>query len=147
MRRIDDPLRNFYKKLGLESILLIDGDPWNRDSLSMFFRVVGCRIRPAANAVEAIAAMSGDRFDLILCEYHLPDMNGFILLKRYGNYQAGAVKFIITPYPDKLLVDDAARFGIHEVIRKPFTVDTLEGSLKRHFPRVVDRGGEPVGVE
>lgn len=140
-------MRNLYKKLGLESILLIEGDPWNRDSLSMFFQVMGCRIRSAPNAVEAIAAMSGDRFDLILCEYHLPDMNGLILLKRYGKFQAGAVKFVITPYPDQLLVDDAALFGIHEVIRKPFSVDTLEESLKRHFPRVLDRGGEPVGVD
>ena len=147
MRRIDVPLKNLYKKLGLESILLIEGDPWNRDSLSMFFQIMGCRIRSAANAVEAIAAMSGDRFDLVLCEYHLPDMNGLILLKRYGNFQAEAVKFVITPYPDPLLVDDAARFGIQEVIRKPFSVDTLEESLKRHFPRVSDRGLEPVGVE
>ena len=140
-------MRELYKKLGLESILLIEGDPWNRDSLSMFFQIMGCRIRSAANAVEAIAAMSGDRFDLILCEYHLPDMNGLILLKRYGNFQKGAVKFVITPYPDPLLVDDAVRFGIQEVIRKPFSVDTLEESLKRHFPRVQDRGPEPVGVE
>ena len=140
-------MKNLYKKLGLESILLIEGDPWNRDSLSMFFQIMGCRIRSAANAVEAISAMSGDRFDLVLCEYHLPDMNGLILLKRYGNFQERAVKIVITPYPDPLLVDDAARFGIHEVIRKPFTVDTLEESLKRHFPRVPDRGIGPVGVE
>lgn len=140
-------LKNLYKELGLESILLIENDPWNRDSLSMFFQVVGCRIRSAANAVDAIAALSRDRFDLILCEYQLPDMNGLTLLKRFGNFQAGAVKFVVTSYPDQLLVNNAARFGIHEVIRKPFTVDTLEDSLKRHFPRVRDSGREPVGSD
>jgi DNA-binding NtrC family response regulator len=147
MRGIDAALRNLYKELGVGSILLIEDDPWNRDSLSMFFRVVGCGIRSAENATEAIAALSGDRFDLILCEVQLPDMNGLTLLKSYGMNQAGAVKFLFTSHPDQGLIEEAVRSGIHEVIRKPLTVDALEESLKRWFPRVRDGGREPVGVE
>jgi len=147
MRGIDAALKNLYKELGLGSILLIEDDPWSRDSLSMFFQVVGCRIRSAANATEAIAALSGDRFDLILCEVQLPDMNGLTLLKRYGYLQAGAAIFLVTSHPDQELVEEAVRSGFHEVIRKPLTVDTLEEALKRWFPRVRDGGREPVGVD
>jgi len=147
MLGIDAAVKNLYKELGVESILLIEDDPWARDSLSMFFQVVGCRIRSAANATDAIAAMSKDRFDLILCEVQLPDMNGLTLLERYGNFQAGAVKFLVTSYPDQKLVREAVRSGIQEVIRKPFTVETLEESLKRCIPRMRDGGLEPVGVD
>jgi len=139
-------LKNHYKELGVESILLIEDDPWSRDSLSTYFGIVECRMQCAANAKEASAAMSRDRFDLILCEYQLPGMSGLTLLKTLGRIQPGAVKFLFTSYPVQKLVEDAARSGIHEVIRKPFTMATLEESLTRYFPRERHGGREPVGA-
>ena len=79
-----DAVKNLYKELGVGDILLIEDDPWSRDSLSMFFRIVECRMQCAANAKEAITAMSRNCFDLILCEYQLPGMNGLTLLKMLG---------------------------------------------------------------
>jgi len=139
-------LKNLYKELGVESILLIEDDPWSRDSLSTFFRIVECRMQSAENAMEAIAAVSRNRFDLILCEYQLPGMNGLTLLKMVGNIHPGAVKFLFTSYPVQKLVEEAVRSGIHEVIRKPFTMETLEESLMRYFPRGRQGGREPVGA-
>ena len=139
-------MTNLYKELGVESILLIEDDPWSRDSLSTFFRFVECRMQSAENAMEAIAAMSRDRFDLILCEYQLPGMDGLTLLKMLGNVHSEAIKFLFTSYPVQKLAEEAARSGIHEVIRKPFTMKTLEESLMRHFPRSRHGGREPVGA-
>jgi DNA-binding NtrC family response regulator len=139
-------LKNLYKELGVESILLIEDDPWSRDSLSIFFQIVECRMQSAENAMEAIAAVSRNRFDLILCEYQLPGMNGLTLLKMVGNIHPGAVKFLFTSYPVRKLVEEAVRSGIHEVIRKPFTMETLEESLMRYFPRGRQGGRKPVGA-
>ena len=137
-------MKNLYKELGVESILLIEDDPWSRDSLTTFFRIVECRMESAENAKEAIAAVSRNRFDLILCEYQLPGMNGLDLLKILGRSDQGAVKFLLTSYPVDKLVEGAARSGIHEVIRKPFTMETLEESLMRYFPRARQRDRDPV---
>ena len=139
-------MKNLYKELGVESILLIEDDPWSRDSLTTFFRIVECRMESAENAMEAGAAMSRDRFDLILCEYQLPGMNGLDLLKILGKSDHGAVKFLFTSYPVEKLVEEAVRSGIHEVIRKPFTMETLEKSLTRHFPRARHGDRAPVGA-
>jgi len=139
-------LKNLYKELGVESILLIEDDPWSRDSLSTFFRIVECRMQPAENAMEAIAALSRNRFDLILCEYQLPGMNGLTLLKMVGNIHPRAVKFLFTSYPIQKLAEEAVRSGIHEVIRKPFTMETLEESLMRYFPRGRQGGRDPAGA-
>jgi Response regulator containing CheY-like receiver, AAA-type ATPase, and DNA-binding domains len=146
MCRNGNAVKNLYKELGVEGILLIEDDPWSRDSLSMFFRIVECRMQCAANAKEAITAMSRDRFDLILCEYQLPGMSGVTLLKMLENIEPGAVKFLFTSYPIQKLAEEAARSGIHEVIRKPFTMETLEESLMRYFPRARQGGSEPVGA-
>ena len=139
-------MKNPYRELGVESILLIEDDPWSRDSLSTFFRIVGCRMESAGNGMEAIAAVSRIRFDLILCEYQLPGMNGLVLLKKLEDIRPGAIKFLFTSYPVQKLVEDAVRSGIHEVIRKPFAMETMEESLLRHFPRDRQGGRDPVGA-
>jgi len=64
-----------------------------------------------------------------------------------GNIHPGAVKFLFTSYPIQKLAEEAVQSGIHEVIRKPFTMETLEESLMRHFPRVRQGGRDPVGVQ
>jgi DNA-binding NtrC family response regulator len=136
-------MKNLYKELGVERILLIEDDPWSRDSLTTFFQIVECRMESAGNAMEAIAAVSRNRFDLILCEYQLPGMNGLTLLGMLGDRSPGAVKILFTSYPVRKLVEEAVRSGIHEVIRKPFTMESLEESLKRFFPRSAREAANP----
>ena len=139
-----DAMESIYKDLGVRSVLLVEDDPWTRDSLSLFFQIEGCRLRSATNADEAISAILEDRFDLILCEYWLPDMDGLSVLKLYGDRQPEAVKVLISAYLTRQAVDEAIRCGIDDVIRKPFKVETLEKSLKRHFLERHGRGGESV---
>jgi len=147
MHREDNAVKNPYKELGVGDILLVEDDPWSRDSLSVFFRIVECRMQSAANAKEAIAAMSRSRFDLILCEYQLSGTSGLALLKMSGIFQPDAIKFLFTSYPIRKLTEDAVLAGIHEVIRKPFTMETLENAVMKYFPRSRASGREPVGVE
>ena len=139
-------MRNPYSEMGVENILLVEDDPWSINSLTTFFQIVGCRMQSAVNAKEAISAMSRDRFDLILCEYQIQDVNGLALLKMLGDIHPRAVKFLFTSYPVEKLAGEAARIGIDEVIRKPFTMERLEESLKRCFPRGGQGGREPVGA-
>jgi DNA-binding NtrC family response regulator len=73
-------------------------------------------------------------------------MSGITLLKMLENIHPGAVKFLFTSYPVQKLAEEVVRSGIHEVIRIPFTMATLEESLKRHFPRSRHGGREPVGA-
>jgi DNA-binding NtrC family response regulator len=138
---------NLYQELGVKNILLVEDDPWTRDSLSLFFRFEGCRLQSAASASEAITALAGDRFDMILCEHSLPDMDGLSLIKRYGDLQPGAVKFLISAYPTQPLVEEAGRYGIHDVIRKPLTIETLEKSLMRCLSQSRDHAREPADVK
>ena len=146
MGRNGDALKNLYKELGVESILLIEDDPWSRDSLSTYFRIVECRMQSVETAMDAVVAASRHRFDLILCEYQLPGFNGMALLKMLGDIDPGAVKFLFTSYPVRKLADEAARSGIDEVIRKPFTMETLDESLTRHFQRARRVGRELAGA-
>ncbi len=139
-------MKRFYQEMGVRSVLLVEDDPWTRDSLALFFGIEGCRTRTASNAEEAIAALSETRYDLIICEYWLSDMDGLSLLKLYGNRQTAAVKLLISAYLTHHAAEEAIRSGIHEVIRKPFNAETLEDSLRRHLPRTRGREREPLST-
>ena len=137
-------MKNLYRELGVKNILLVEDDPWTRDSLALFFQIEGCRLTSAANAEEAVVSLSAGHYDLILCEYRLPDLDGLSLLKSYGNRQPGAVKFLIAAYLSHQVAEEVVRAGIHDVIRKPFTVERLENSLQRHFRQTRGRAEDPV---
>lgn len=138
-------MSNLYQELGVKNVLIAAIDPWIKDSLEVYFQIQGCGLRSVDSAKEALAALPGEHFDLILCEYHLPDMDGVSLLKICGDSHPLALRLLMSAYPTHQVEKDAARSGIHEVILKPFTTEALEESLKRHLRK--PRPGEFVSVE
>ena len=141
-----------YRELNGKRVLLVEGEPWTRDSLSLFLGIEGCCPHVAANSTEAIAALSAGGFDLIICEYWLPDMDGLSLLKLFGDGHPGTVKILTSSYMPVHAMGEAKRAGIHDVIPQPFTVDMLGRALSRnrtpHAVRgelVADRGGNVGG--
>jgi DNA-binding NtrC family response regulator len=123
---------NISRELNGKRILLVEGEPWTRNSLSLVLRVEGCSPHVAASATEAMAALSAGRFDLIICEYWLPDMDGLSFLKLFGDCHPGTVKILISSYMSDQAMGEAKRVGIHDVIRPPFKMDMLGRTLSRH---------------
>lgn len=139
-------MKNLYQEMGVRNILLVEDDPWTRDSLSLYWQIEGCRPRSASTAAEAIAALSAEKFDVIVCEHLFPGMDGLSLLKLFGDGQRGAVKLLIAPHVTPQLVEEADRCGIHDVLRKPFLIESLETCLKRHLTSARGPGLEPVDI-
>jgi DNA-binding NtrC family response regulator len=123
---------NIFRELNAKRVLLVEGEPWIRDSLSYFLRIEGCTPHVAASATEAMAALSAGRFDLIICEYWLPDMDGLSFLKLFGDRHPGAVKILTSSYMPDHAMGEAKYAGIHDVLRPPFTVDMLGRALSRN---------------
>ncbi len=139
-------MKNVYQALGVESILLVEDDPWVRDSLALFFQVEGCRMKTAASAAEAAAMISSERFDMIICEYWLADVDGLSFLNQFGGNGHGPIKILVASYPTRPTSEEARRLGVHAVIGKPFTGEVLERSLRRLMPRAEGRRtGFPLG--
>lgn len=121
---------DLYEELRRMKILLIEDDPWTREALTLLFEIEGCRILALGSVAEGIDALVKDKFDLIICDYWLPDIDGLTFYRLYGSLQADAIRILITAYPTRKVVAEAEASGVHACIKKPFTGRFLEETLE-----------------
>jgi len=132
-----------YEKLRTKTIVLLDPDPWIRDSLSLLFQCEVCRFLAFDNVAEGIRAVETGRLDIIICDYGMPGMDGIAFLREAGRSQPGAIRILIAGYPVGEIADIAALEGIDDCLQKPFTLDALEKILGRLVDRIPVGAGQP----
>ena len=120
---------HLFSKLRKMKILLIDDDEWIRDSLRLFFETEGCQLLALETAEEGLAALRENTYDIILIDYKLLGQDGIEFLKHIRNSHTDAIKILITAYKSGPLVSEAKKLGIQSFIEKPFTSETILGSL------------------
>ena len=124
-----------YSELRKMRILVIDDDEWIRDSMSLFFEVEGCSLFALETAEEGIGVLEKRDYDMILCDYKLPGMDGLEFLKRTQVSHPRSMKILITAYGSEDVFSEAKRIGVQELIEKPFTAKILEEALIRLIER------------
>lgn len=80
----------------------------------------------AETAEEALQKMSVERFNLVVCDYHLPRMNGLEFFRRIALEGYASIKVLTSVEVTPELIDLAFEIGIHECLRKPLTFSCLE---------------------
>ena len=73
------------------SVLLVDDSAFFRDLLAPLIKAAGYRVVTAASAADALAALKSDaRFDLIVTDIEMPEMDGFALAEAVRAMPAAA---------------------------------------------------------
>jgi CheY-like chemotaxis protein len=85
----------------------------------------------AQNGRRAQSLMSRARFDLILCDWEMPEMSGIELLQwmREQPQYAGVPFIMITSRGDKDHVVEAVKGGVSEYLGKPFSPEGLSNKI------------------
>ncbi len=122
---------NLYDELREKKILLIEDDPWTQDALSLYFGLKGCGLRAVETISDALEAIGMESFDVIICDYWMPDMDGLTFLDLVEKSDPESIRILITGYPTSEIAAEADRLGVHELITKPVTVEALEETLER----------------
>jgi len=120
---------NVFSCLKNMNILLIDDDEWIRDAMRIFFETENCKIIALETAEEALKILHQQNYDIVICDYKLPGLNGLTFLKEVRQSQSDALTIMITAYKTAPLVSEAKKIGIHGFIAKPFTSETIEAVL------------------
>lgn len=127
-----------HKRLQGMKVILIEDDQWIQNGLRMFFQYNGCHMEGYMNATLAMEALAKDKFDIIISDYWLPDLDGLTLFTRAREHQPDAICILTTAYPTSGLQDAAAKMGIHEFLAKPLTIPKLEKALELLVTRFSD---------
>jgi PAS domain S-box-containing protein len=112
------------------NILIVDDEQRMRESLKFLIERQGYSVKTTEKAMDAVAMLHHEKFDLCLIDVCMPEMNGFELMET-----------ILEQYPDSLIVlmtgqatiegaVSALKRGAYDFLRKPFDDTDLMKTIK-----------------
>lgn len=128
-------------------ILVVDDIAMSRRLLVMTLSALGfINVTEAANGAEALVHLergveTKQSFQIVFCDWDMPQMTGFELLKRVrANELLAATYFIlVTGKSEKQSVMDAAHHSVNGYLLKPFAPEQVQmklASLEGHLKKV-----------
>ena len=127
----------------LIKILVVDDQPMIVEELCEFLESSGYTCVPCLSSREAIAAFVADpKIALVLCDLHMPDMDGIELtqhLQKIAGRQRAFESILLTGRADKQDVIKALRIGIADYYQKPIDLNELLEGIQRQETILLDR--------
>ena len=121
------------------SVLVVDDASFIRDLVKKCLRnyFPGIKIEDAVNGRKAQAMLSRDAFDLVLCDWEMPEMSGLELLSwcREQDRLKTLPFIMVTSRGDKENVIQAIQAGVSDFVSKPFTNEQLLSKVKKAFTK------------
>ncbi len=115
-------------------VLVIDDHAVNRMVARGYLERMGCRVTEAASGTAGLRAEGAGRFDLVLIDLDLPDMDGAEVAARIGA-RTGAAGAPLLVALTAHLIDDTeehrARLGVARILPKPLSPRALAEVLAR----------------
>ncbi len=117
-------------------VLVVDDEAINRRLLVRVLDMLGCEIREAANGEEAVIEFQAWPPDLVFMDIRMPRMDGIRATQLIHQHAAGRPCPVIAltasafdSDKDRILAG-----GLAGYIRKPFKLEDLLATIKRHIP-------------
>ena len=118
------------------TILVVDDEP---DMLRLLARSLapdlGCRVETTGSGKAALTALSRDRFDLVLADIKMPEMDGLELLGLIRREWPDQTVVMMTGHGRIDTAVAAMKQGAHDFITKPFDHDALVVRLEKALER------------
>jgi PAS domain S-box-containing protein len=112
-------------------VLVIDDDVSLLQYLEKVLRDTGYIVSTAQSGHQGIMLAQDFFPDIILTDYSMPGMDGVQTIQSIRPITPDAVSILMTAYPDVGVITEALRQLVFDFLRKPFTADDLEQSLRR----------------
>lgn len=112
--------------------LVVDDSAAMRHHLLRTLQSLGWEVGTAVNGANAMQVLGGlNQCDLILTDWHMPDMDGMQLCRevRKNGRHTGVRIVMVTSDAVMGSVDQALQAGANDIIMKPFTKESLQERL------------------
>jgi len=115
-----------------EKILVVDDDKQVTGYLSkMLSEVAEFSVEVAETAEKALQKIQSAKFDLVLVDLKLPDMDGIQLITEIINSKPEILTVLITGHATIASAVEAMRRGASDYLTKPFDLDDIVTRLRR----------------
>ncbi|PIE17463.1 MAG: hypothetical protein CSA66_05780 [Proteobacteria bacterium] len=118
------------------SVLVVDDDPVTRMVLQRLLNVLGHLVTPAERPLQALERLRRERFDVLIADIDMPEMDGLELTRRVrdlsdGRSAADLPVIGLTGHASERWRARAISAGMVGLLTKPFEVDDLAAELQR----------------
>lgn len=119
----------------MKKILVIDDEAIVRTSCERTLAPEGYEVRVATGGKEGLDVLEEERFNLVLLDLKMPDIDGIDVLNTIKKKWPETKVVMITGYSTVDTAVQALRLGAFNFIEKPFTPDTLISAVNEIFDR------------
>jgi DNA-binding NtrC family response regulator len=97
--------------------------------LEMVLSEEGYQVNLAGTGELAMKAFREKKFDLLVADLRLPDINGMEVIRQVKAQEPDTEVIVITGYGTTATAVEAMKMGVHDFLPKPFTEDQIKNSI------------------
>jgi DNA-binding NtrC family response regulator len=112
-------------------ILVIDDEDIVRTSCSRTLSPLGYEVRLTQSSLDGLRMIDEEKFDLVLTDIKMPDMDGIEVLKQVRDKFPEMKVIIMTGYQSIENALKSVQLGAFDYIEKPFSPDALISSVSK----------------
>lgn len=103
------------------TILVVDDEELIRNLVVTFLSRVGHLCVTANNGVDALNKMKANKFDAVVTDIKMPEMDGIFLVREIKKHYPEIPVMVMTGYDEEYSAGTAISVGAREFIKKPFS--------------------------
>jgi DNA-binding NtrC family response regulator len=111
--------------------LVVDDDPSVLAVLGGYMKAFDFEVETTENPRTALELCRRNRYDIIMSDLVMPQMNGLEFLQEVRQVDSDAAFIMITGYPSIESAVEAIRRGAHDYITKPFRIEEVKVKIDR----------------
>jgi DNA-binding NtrC family response regulator len=113
------------------AILVVDDELLIRETLAEYLSQEGFTVVTCASGEEGLERAAEQCFDIVLCDVHLPGLDGLELLERLQRISPETFVLLITAYATVENAVEAFQRGAHDYLMKPILLDEVLSKIRR----------------
>jgi PAS domain S-box-containing protein len=115
-------------------VLVAEDNVVNQKVIQLLLARLGYGVDLVANGMEAIDALSRIRYDVVLMDWQMPELDGFETTRRIRSHEGGAARIPIIAMTASALVGDreaCLEAGMDDYLTKPIKTSELQEVMER----------------
>ncbi len=113
------------------SVLIIDDEEAQRDSISSFLKRRNYAVHTASDGEKGVEQARSNMVDVVLTDFRMPGLNGLEVLQKVKEINPEIDVVVITAYGSVQDAVDIMKTGAYDYLTKPIDLDELENLLDR----------------